>query len=194
MLKCQKEIISSSKDCAKHPFANQNTQQRLISFVKICIFIELRPECGTLWNQISLKQFLDKTQILFLKIFRGKMIFCNITVLQINPKFDWCTNRVLRVIKYLLVIYSLHLYLYCICLVGTNWAPTWQRPFVKTKEYVWHQNKVYVGGTTCWSSNWLYNCLSFLSYSSKEVNFFTDGSEHFTLFCLHFIFYTVYEC
>ena len=102
MLKCQKEIISSSKDCAKHPFANQNTQQRLISFVKICIFIELRPECGTLWNQISLKQFLDKTQILFLKIFRGKMIFCNITVLQINPKFDWCTNRALRVIKYLL--------------------------------------------------------------------------------------------
>ena len=27
---------------------------------------------------------------------------------------------------------------------------------MKTKEYVWHQNKDYVGGATCWSSNWVY--------------------------------------
>ena len=29
--------------------------------------------------------------------------------------------------------------------------------FVQTKERVWCQNKDYVGGATCWSSNSLYN-------------------------------------
>ena len=42
----------------------------------------------------------------------------------------------------------------CICLVGMKWAPTRQRPFVATKEYVWRQNEDYVGGaTTCNSVN-----------------------------------------
>ena len=39
--------------------------------------------------------------------------------------------------------------LYCICLVRMKWAPTRQWPFVKTKEYVWPQNKDYMGGATC---------------------------------------------
>ena len=45
---------------------------------------------------------------------------------------------------------------YCICRVGTNWAPTWQRSYAATKEYIWHRNKDYLGEATCWSSDWLY--------------------------------------
>ena len=37
---------------------------------------------------------------------------------------------------------------YCIFLVRMKWAPTRQRPFGTTKEYIWHQNKDYMGGAT----------------------------------------------
>ena len=37
----------------------------------------------------------------------------------------------------------------CICLVRMKWAPTRQRPSVKTKGYVWPQNKDYAGGAAC---------------------------------------------
>ena len=37
-----------------------------------------------------------------------------------------------------------------------NLGPTRQRPFVKTKECVCHQNEDYVGWATCLSSNWQY--------------------------------------
>ena len=32
-----------------------------------------------------------------------------------------------------------------------------EEAFCETKEYAWRENKSYVAGATCWSSNWLYN-------------------------------------
>ena len=39
---------------------------------------------------------------------------------------------------------------------GTKKNNESKKSFVKTKEYVLRQNKYYLGGATCWSSNWLY--------------------------------------
>ena len=38
---------------------------------------------------------------------------------------------------------------YCICLVGIKKGANRTMINVKTKEDVWHQNKDYVGGSTC---------------------------------------------
>ena len=41
---------------------------------------------------------------------------------------------------------------YCVCLVTIKRVPiehSSEKAFVKTKEYVWRQNKDYVGGATC---------------------------------------------
>ena len=38
---------------------------------------------------------------------------------------------------------------------GANNSKESEEAFCETKEYLWRENKDYVGGATCWSSNWL---------------------------------------
>ena len=40
---------------------------------------------------------------------------------------------------------------------------------METKEFVWHQNKYYVGGATFWSSNWLYNICKCTIISLEKI-------------------------
>ena len=53
-----------------------------------------------------------------------------------------CTGHLKNMIRLLLSKY-------CNCLVGLKWAPPRKMPFATTKEYIWGQNKDYVGGGTC---------------------------------------------
>ena len=57
--------------------------------------------------------------------------------------------------------------IFCICPI----AKKGDNKNNRTKEHGWPQNKDYVGGETCWSSNWLYNickCTKIISIESTS--------------------------